>query len=228
MACGFPGSHPTVTPTVILRSKATRRILRFRATPFTQDDENSRHRRHQPSYTRLVSDTAWDQKIDDFYANEFDESDPKTAIARMRELAGELPPGDAAALFELGGVHDSLGLEHEAIGFYRQAIAAGLEGERAERVRIQLASTLRNVGAVTEAVSILQVESPSGRDEDARQAFLALALFDEGRYGDALRTALFALIPTLDGYRSALTEYANELPSGSVTHIGPLTPPPAE
>lgn len=161
-----------------------------------------------------MSDTTWDQKIDEFYAHEFNESDPKATIARMRELAGERPHGEAAALFELGGVHDSLGLEHEAIDYYRQAIAAGLKGDRATRVNIQLASTLRNVGATAEAVSILEMKSPNGLDDDARQAFLALALFDEGRYGDALRAALFALIPTLDGYRRALTEYVNDLPSG--------------
>ena len=160
-----------------------------------------------------MSDIAWDQKINSFYADEFNESDPEAAIARMRELADERPPGDAAALFELGGVHDSLGREQTAIDYYRQAIAAGLDGERATRVHIQLASTLRNIGATAEAVSILETISPGGVDDGARQAFLALALFDEGRYGDALRTALLALIPTLDGYRRSLTAYANDLPS---------------
>lgn len=163
-----------------------------------------------------MSTSAWDQKIDAFYANEFDESDPEATLARMRALVDERPHGDAAALFELGGVHDSLGLEHAAIVYYRKAMAAGLEGERATRVQIQLASTLRNVGATDEAISILETASPSGIDADARQAFLALALFDEGRYGDALRTALGALIPTLDGYRRALTEYAEALPPGPI------------
>ncbi|WP_204531617.1 tetratricopeptide repeat protein [Arthrobacter tumbae] len=51
-----------------------------------------------------------------------------------------------------------------------------------------------------------------GDDEAARKAFLALALYDEGRYGDALQTALNALIPTLGGYGRALTEYAEDLP----------------
>lgn len=157
----------------------------------------------------------WDQKIDDFYANSFDESDPEAAISRMRELAEERPPGDAAALFELGGVHDSLGLEEPAIEYYRQAIAAGLDGERAARVLIQLASTLRNVGATDEAISLLSTASPSGVDDGARQAFLALALFDAERYGDALRTALSALIPTLDGYRRSLTAYTEALPAGA-------------
>jgi len=158
-------------------------------------------------------DMAWGQKIDSFYANEFDESDPRGAIAKMRSLVSELPEGDAAALFELGGVHDALGLETEAIPLYRAAITAGLEGERATRVFIQLASSLRNVGASSEAVSMLESAPPSNGDEAARQAFLALALYDEGRYGDALRIALGALIPTLDGYKRALKAYAEELPS---------------
>ncbi len=158
-------------------------------------------------------DATWDKKIDDFYANEFDESDSHGAIARMHSLAAERPAGDAAALFELGGIHDCLGLETEAISFYREAIEAGLEGDRANRVFIQLASTLRNVGQSAEAVSMLEASPSSGDDEGARQAFLALSLYDEGRYGDALRTALLALIPTLDGYSRALREYAGELPS---------------
>lgn len=133
-------------------------------------------------------------------------------------LASERPAGDAAALFELGGVHDALGLEDDAIPYYRQAIEAGLEGERATRVFIQLASTLRNVGASAEAVATLESMPTAGNDEAARQAFLALALYDEGRFGDALRTALLALIPTLDAYGRALKEYAEDLP-GTVPRV---------
>ncbi|MBG6225106.1 hypothetical protein IWX63_001671 [Arthrobacter sp. CAN_A2] len=159
-----------------------------------------------------MGETTWDQRVDSFWTGEFDESDPEGSIARMRALVAERPPGDAAALFEFAGVHDSLGLEAEAIVLYRQAIEAGLDGERATRVLIQLASTLRNVGSSAEAVAILESMPHAGGDDPARQAFLALALFDEGRHGDALRTALLALVPTLDGYRRSLTAYAGELP----------------
>ncbi|NUL44965.1 tetratricopeptide repeat protein [Cellulosimicrobium funkei] len=93
---------------------------------------------------------------------------------------------------------------------HRQAIGAGLEGERSTRVFIQLASTQRNVGASEESVSILESMPESGGDEGARQGFLALASYDEGRYGDALRTSLNKLIPTLDGYGRALSEYAED------------------
>lgn len=159
-----------------------------------------------------MTDATWDRKIDRFYEQEFDESDPGGSIQKMQALVAERPEGDAAALFELGGVHDSLGLEEEAIRLYRDAIAAGLEGERATRVMIQLASTLRNVGASAEAVSMLESMPAAGADEAPRQAFLALALYDEGRFGDALRTALNALIPTLHVYRRSLAAYAEELP----------------
>lgn len=160
-----------------------------------------------------MTDASWEQKITYFYEQEFDDDDPHGSIAKMRDVTSERPDGDAKALFELGGVHDALGLEGEAIPLYRQAIEAGLEGTSGLRVSIQLASTLRNVGASTEAVAILESMPAAGLDEGARQAFLALALYDEGRYGDSLRTVLHALIPTLDGYKRALTDYAAELPS---------------
>lgn len=162
-----------------------------------------------------MTDGAWQQKIERFYDQDFNDDDPQGSLARMRELISERPEGDAEALFELAGVHDALGLEDDAIPLYRRAIAAGLEVTSALRASIQLASTLRNVGESSEAVSILETMPDAGSDEGARQAFLALALHDEGRHGDALRTALLALIPTLDGYKRSLTDYAAELRSAA-------------
>lgn len=160
-----------------------------------------------------MTDGAWQQKIDRFYEQEFDVADPLGSIAKMRALLSKRAEGNAEALFELAGVHDALGLEAEAIPLYRRAIETGLDGTSALRASIQLASTLRNVDGSAEAVAILEAMPDAGPDEGARQAFLALALHDEGRHGDALRTALLALIPTLDGYKRALTEYAAELSS---------------
>lgn len=165
----------------------------------------------------IMTDASWEQTIGAFYEQEFDDDDPNGSIAKMRDLISGRPDGDAEALFELAGVHDALGFEAEAIPLYRQAIEAGLEGTSAIRASIQLASSLRNVGDSKEAVSILESMPDSGIDESARQAFLALALHDEGRYSDSLRIALTALIPTLDGYKRALTDYAAALPSTAPT-----------
>ncbi|MBG6218256.1 tetratricopeptide (TPR) repeat protein [Arthrobacter sp. CAN_A6] len=155
----------------------------------------------------------WHQRIDRFYEQDFDDDDPHGSITRMRDLLSDRPEGDAEALFELAGVHDALGLEDEAIPLYRRAIGAGLEGTSGSRASIQLASNLRNVGESAEAVSLLESMRDAGIDEGARQAFRASALHDEGRHGDALRTALLALIPTLEGYQRSLSAYAAELPS---------------
>lgn len=158
-----------------------------------------------------MDDATLQPRIDRFYEQEFDDDDPAGTVARMTDLLADRPEGDAEALFELAGVHDALGLEEQAIPLYRRAIDAGLEGESSLRAPIQLASSLRNVGGASEAVTILEGMPHAGPDESARLAFLALALHDDGRHGDALRTALLALIPTLDGYKRSLTEYAAEL-----------------
>ena len=83
------------------------------------------------------------------------------------------------------------------------------------------------MGESAEAVSMLEAAPMSAVDEPARQAFLALALYDEGRYGDALRTALLALVPTLESYQRSLRGYAGELPStesDSSPRVTPLVP----
>ncbi|BBE22205.1 hypothetical protein MN0502_10880 [Arthrobacter sp. MN05-02] len=159
-----------------------------------------------------MTDITWQQRIDCFYEQDFDDDDPQGSLTRMRILLSEKPEGDPEALFELAGVHDALGLEDNAISLYRRAIAAGLEGTSALRASIQLASTLRNIGEAAEAVSILESMPDAGIDEGARQAFLALALHDQGRHAEALQTALLALIPTLAGYQRSLRAYAAELP----------------
>ncbi len=64
--------------------------------------------------------------------------------------------------------------------------------ERATRVFIRLASTLRNIGESAEAVTLLEFFLASKDDEGALQTLSALALDDAGRYGDALRTVLLS------------------------------------
>jgi hypothetical protein len=162
-----------------------------------------------------MTEETWRRRIDRFYEQDFDDTDPDGSISAMRRLISERPEGDSEALFELAGVHDALGLEVEAVSLYRYAFEAGLAGTSALRGSIQLASTLRNIGHSAEAVSILESMPDAGADEGARRAFLALALHDEGRHGEALRTALLALIPTLGGYQRALTAYAAELPGAA-------------
>jgi len=152
----------------------------------------------------------WDANIDAWYEANADESRPAASVAAMREFLVGHPSSGALATFELAGIHDSMGLETEAVPLYRQALAEGLDADHAARTRIQLASSLRNLGQLDEAIALLS--EPSGTDLDAaRRAFLALALHAAGRHDAAVREALEALIPSLPRYRRSLSAYAAEL-----------------
>ncbi|GAA1730094.1 tetratricopeptide repeat protein [Aeromicrobium alkaliterrae] len=118
------------------------------------------------------------------------------------------PAGDdAVRLFEEAGEHDSAGREEQAAPLYVQALQAGLDDDRHAQAVVQLASTLRNLGRVEEAVELLETLAPDTSVGSARAAFLALALHDAGRPDEALRVALEALIPTLPRYQRSLTAY---------------------
>jgi tetratricopeptide (TPR) repeat protein len=152
----------------------------------------------------------WQDRVDRFWA-EVDLDDEDGALAGMRALVDERGPHDAVALFEWAGIHDSLGLETEAVPLYREALARGLDDRRTARATIQLASTLRNLGEVDEAIALLRAAPDVPELGGARRGFLALALHSRGDDAAALREALTALADTLPYYQRSLRAYAAEL-----------------
>lgn len=117
---------------------------------------------------------------------------------------------DPVELYERGGAHDSAGREEQAIPLYEQALAAGLAGELRARCLLQLGSSLRNVGRVDEAVTLLEDARREFPEFRPLRAFLALALHSAGRDGDALRE-LLETIADEGLYERALRAYAAEL-----------------
>ncbi len=135
-------------------------------------------------------------------------------IAAIDALAAERPAGDAVALFERAGARDSAGQEQAAEPLYRAALEAGLDDERRPQAVIQLASTLRNLGKLDEALRLLQEEyegAPDSPMRDAAAAFYALALVSAGDAVRGAAIALAALAPHLPRYTRSVTEYAREL-----------------
>jgi hypothetical protein len=132
-------------------------------------------------------------------------------------LAGELPAGSPVAAFERASAWDSTGHPDEAVPLYRSALAAGLTGLRRRRATIQLASSLRNLGAPSQSVELLSaelaavVDSEAAALQDAVRAFLALALVEVGREREAASLALEALAPHLPRYQRSLGAYARAL-----------------
>ena len=137
--------------------------------------------------------------------------DEQSTFNSMQLLIAERRDDDPAAIYEWASVHDFLGREAEAIPLYRRALVLGLDPVRRSQAQIQLASSLRNVGETTDAIRILEDMESDATVGDAHEAFLALALFDVGRPGDALRVALKALGKTLPLYRGAIDHYADAI-----------------
>jgi hypothetical protein len=159
----------------------------------------------------MASD-AWRQRVDDLWAS-FDDHDEDAFVAKIEELASELPDDSPEAAFERACAFDSTGHSDRAVPLYRRALELGLDGVRRRRAVIQMASSLRNLGQAAESVSLLTAERHRGSDEldDAVSAFLALALVDVGREREAVALALGALAPHLPRYQRSLGNYASDL-----------------
>ncbi|MFD4420148.1 tetratricopeptide repeat protein [Agromyces sp. NPDC058484] len=153
----------------------------------------------------------WQARVDAVWAASGELGDDEV-VRRIDALAAERPSDDPLALFERAGARDSAGLEAEAEGLYREALARGLGGSERVQAHIQLASTMRNLGRSLEAVELLDVIEPDSGDlRDAVVAFRALALVDAGEARRAASEALAALAPHLPRYRVSLAAYAADL-----------------
>ena len=181
---------------------------------------------HDASTDELAEPSFWTADAESRLAelwNAVDAHAPE-AFRRLVEQAVEHAP-PAVAEFELAGVHDSFGEESSAEPRYRRALTLGLEPDREAQCRIQLASTLRNLGRAEEGLELLQplLDASCAVDADARAAalaayapqargFAALCLASLGRDREAVRLAVGGIGASVTRYSRSLTGYAAELP----------------
>lgn len=125
-------------------------------------------------------------------------------------------PNNAEITFQTAVVHDNLGLEREAVPFYRQALALGLSGPDLERAYLGLGSTYRILGEYQQAEETLRrgvSEFPHNR---ALQVFLAMALYNTQRHKEAMEIVLTNLMETtsdevLQYFKRPIVYYASHL-----------------
>ncbi|GGQ29026.1 tetratricopeptide repeat protein [Streptosporangium pseudovulgare] len=138
------------------------------------------------------------------------------ARERLVELAERYPEDDEIA-YQTACVHDSLGLEAEAVPFYKRALSGpGLSREDRHGAFLGLGSTYRVLGRYDSAVETLRrglAEFPEG---PALQAFLSMALYNSGESHEAVRLLLRTLTATsgdrrVQDYRRAIEYYADDL-----------------
>ncbi|WP_406009356.1 tetratricopeptide repeat protein [Streptomyces sp. NBC_00637] len=145
---------------------------------------------------------------------------PQARAAEFRavidKLVAELPEGSPLGPFERACAWDSTGHSDQAAPLYREALARGLSeesGYKGRRAKIQLASSLRNIGQAQQGVDLLtpELDGPSDELDDAVRACLALCLSSLGRDREGLSLVLGALAPHLPRYQRSMANYARAL-----------------
>jgi hypothetical protein len=128
-------------------------------------------------------------------------------------LVAELPDDSPLGPFERACAWDSTGHSDKAVPLYREALDRGLSGYRGRRAKIQLSSSLRNIGQAQEGVKLLtpELDAPSDELDDAVRATLALCLSSLGRDREGLSLVLGALAPHLPRYQRSMANYARSL-----------------
>jgi hypothetical protein len=163
----------------------------------------------------------WEQRVVDAWASIDDFQGRDDEFRELiNVLAAELPDGDPIAAFERACAWDSTGHSDRAVPLYQWALDHGLSGYRRRRAVIQMSSSLRNIGQVETAITLLEAEQsvePETLDEqtsglaDAISAVLALCLADAGREREAVSVAVAALAAHLPRYQRSMANYARLL-----------------
>ncbi|WP_416520895.1 tetratricopeptide repeat protein [Streptomyces achromogenes] len=157
----------------------------------------------------------WEDRVTAAWAS-FDDYPQERAHefrALIDALVAELPDDSPLGPFERACAWDSTGHSDKAVPLYREALARGLTGYKGRRARIQLSSSLRNVGQPEEGVKLLtpELDGPSAELDDAVRAALALCLSSLGRDREGLALVLGALAPHLPRYQRSMANYARAL-----------------
>ncbi|MBO1332344.1 tetratricopeptide repeat protein [Streptomyces sp. VRA16 Mangrove soil] len=126
-------------------------------------------------------------------------------------------PGDARVAYQTAWVHDTLGLEAEAVPHYVDAVGgAGLSAQERRGALLGLGSTYRTLGRHDDAVATLSAATVEFPEDNALKTFLSMALYNVGRAHDGMRLLLTVLAetssdPDIVGYRPAIEYYAEDL-----------------
>ena len=155
-------------------------------------------------------------ELDEIFATR-DRANMAPTIAALLPLL-EAHPSDARVLYEVGGAYDTDGQESVALGFYEQAMDAGLSGDLRRRCFLQHGSTLRNLGRIDESLAVFARARAEFPDSVALGAFESLSLHAAGRANTALARLLELLADNVDAeelnrYKAAMKGNAAYLES---------------
>lgn len=125
-------------------------------------------------------------------------------------------PAEPLANYQMAWLHDAQGLERSAVPFYEAAIAGILPEAEMRGALLGLGSTLRALGEYERSAAILHKGMERFPEAGEFPAFLAMALYNGGKYAEAVALLLNELVrsstdPGILRYRRAILFYQNNL-----------------
>ncbi|NIK71718.1 MULTISPECIES: tetratricopeptide repeat protein [unclassified Paenibacillus] len=125
-------------------------------------------------------------------------------------------PANPSVCYQCAWVHDTMGLEREAVPYYQKSIELGLSGEDRQGAYLGWGSTCRTLGMYAEAQSVFREAISEYPDNREFQVFYAMVLYNLREHGAAMEILLKQLAETsqdegIQSYRKALLFYADKL-----------------
>jgi tetratricopeptide (TPR) repeat protein len=141
--------------------------------------------------------------------------DLEQARQLLLELRADLP-ADAQVAVQTAWVHDSMGLEEEAVAHYEAAIAGDLSDEELRGALLGLGSTYRALGRDGDSERIFRQGIERFPDFRPLRVFQALTAYSLGEHRAAVRQLIHVLLesssdPDIQRYRRSLAAYADDL-----------------
>ncbi|HST18096.1 MAG TPA: tetratricopeptide repeat protein [Gaiellaceae bacterium] len=133
----------------------------------------------------------------------------------LLELRAEFPK-DARIAVQTAWVHDSLGLEDDAVEHYEVAIAGDLTDDDLRGALLGLGSTYRALGRDDDSARTFRTATERFPDDLALRVFRALTNYNRGHSRDAVADLVRVLLESTSDlsilrYRRSLAAYAEDL-----------------
>jgi tetratricopeptide (TPR) repeat protein len=120
---------------------------------------------------------------------------PEEARQLLLELHAEFP-NDPQVNYQCAWIHDLLGLEREAIPFYRKAIQEGLSADDLKSALLGMGSTYRCLGEYHKSIDTFQHALTLFPNAYEFNVFLAMAYYNINEHAKAMELLLNSLVNT--------------------------------
>jgi len=125
-------------------------------------------------------------------------------------------PNDPIINFQCAWSFDALGLEKNAVQYYKKAISIGLPDEELRNAYLGLGSTYRTLGQYKESKEVLEEGLSKFLQDKAMEVFYAMTLYNLKEHSKAMEILLNIIVETsldqgIKKYKRAIEFYSDKL-----------------